>query len=189
MFLKEFELANNVASNTAEMLKTKYFSDAVIISNEEKDIKTEADHAAHETIVDKLSNTGIPIVSEESYTSSFNLYERQWIIDPLDGTFNFTRGFKMAAVSIALWDGGIPILGVVHHLFTNEVFSSFQHRGAFKNDHRISANTIKQKNQAILATGFPSERNYSKESLDDFIFNVQRYKKIRMLASAALMLA
>lgn len=189
MFLKKFEFAKNVASNTVEMLQMKYFSNAGIISNEEKDIKTKADQAAHEYIVEKLSSTGIPIISEEGNASSFNLNERQWIIDPIDGTFNFTRGFEMSAVSIALWDNGLPILGVVHHLFTNEVFSSFQNLGAFKNDHRISVSAIKQKNEAILATGFPSGRDYSKGSLDKFIINVQEYKKIRMLGSATLMLA
>ena len=95
----------------------------------------------------------------------------------------------MSAVSISLWDGGVPILGVVHHLFSNEVFTSFHHRGAYKNDHRISVSTIKQKNEAILATGFPSGRDYSRDSLNNFIMNVQAYKKIRMLGSAALMLA
>ena len=97
---------------------------------------------------------------------SFNLNERQWIIDPIDGTLNFTRDFKMSAVSIALWDNGRPILGVVHHLFTNEVFTSFQHHGAYRSDLKISMSRIKQKDLAILATGFPSGRNYSKESLD-----------------------
>jgi len=189
LFTDEFEIAKKVASDTAEMLQSRFLSNAGIVSNQGKDIKTEADRAAHDNIVNKLSNTGIPIISEEGYTSTFNLNAGQWIIDPLDGTLNLTRGFKMAAVSIALWDNGIPILGVVHHLFSNEVFTSFQHRGAFKNDQRINVNTINQKNRAILATGFPSGRNYSKNSLDDFIFNVQEYKKIRMLGSAALMLA
>jgi len=170
------------------MLQENFLSNAGILSNSGKDIKTVADQAAHEFIVGKLTNTGIPIISEEGNALSFNLNDHQWIIDPIDGTFNFTRGFEMAAVSIALWDNGIPILGVVHHLFTNEVFSSFQHRGAFKNDHRISVSAVKQKNEAILATGFPSGRDYSKGSLDKFIINVQEYKKIRMLGSASLML-
>jgi len=189
LYLDEFKIAKKVASDTAEMLQENFLSNAGILSNRGKDIKTVADHAAHEFIVDKLSNTDIPIISEEGNALSFNLNERQWIIDPIDGTLNFTRDFKMSAVSIALWDNGRPILGVVHHLFTNEVFTSFQHHGAYKNDHKISVSTIKQKNKAILVTGFPSGRDYSKNSLDDFICNVQEYKKIRMLGSAALMLA
>ena len=189
MFIKEFELAKNIATDTARMLKNKYFMDAKIISNNAKDIKTEADNAAHEYISKSLFNTGIPIVSEEGDNKKFNLSKRQWIIDPIDGTLNFSRGFNMSAISISLWDKGTPILGVVHHLFTNEVFTSFQHHGAYRSDLKISMSRIKQKDLAILATGFPSGRNYSKESLDKFIINVKEYKKIRMLGSAALMLA
>ena len=189
MFLEEFELAKNIAADTAKMLNKKYLSNPGIISSKEKDIKTEADMVAHEYIYENLSNTGIPIISEEGDNEKFNLADRQWIIDPIDGTLNLSRGFGMSAVSISLWDGGVPILGVVHHLFSNEVFTSFHHRGAYKNDHRISVSTIKQKNEAILATGFPSGRDYSRDSLNNFIMNVQAYKKIRMLGSAALMLA
>jgi len=189
MFLKEFEHAKNIAADTALMLNKKYLSNPGIISSKEKDIKTEADMAAHEYICEKLSNTGIPIISEEGNNEKFNVSDRQWIIDPIDGTLNLFRRFCMSAVSIALWEGGVPVLGVVHHLFSNEVFTSFQHRGAYKNDHRISVSTIKQKNEAILATGFPSGRDYSKISLDKFIVNIQKYKKIRMLGSAALMLS
>jgi myo-inositol-1(or 4)-monophosphatase len=188
MFLKEYELAKNIATDTVKMLNKKYLSNPGIISSKEKDIKTDADLAAHEYICKSLSNTGIPIISEEGDNKKFNLADHQWIVDPIDGTLNFSRGFEMAAVSISLWDGGIPILGVVHHLFTNEVFSSLQHQGAFKNDHRISVSVIKHKNESILATGFPSGRDYSKGSLDKFIINVQEYKKIRMLGSASLML-
>ena len=189
MFLEEYELAKNIASDTAKMLNKKYLSNPGIIYSKEKDIKTDADLAAHEYIFESFSNTGIPIISEEGDNKKFNLTDCQWIVDPIDGTLNLSRGFGMSAVSISLWDGGIPILGVVHHLFSNDVFTSFQHRGAYKNDHRISVNAIKQKNEAILATGFPSGRDYSKESLDKFIINIQEYKKIRMLGSAALMLA
>lgn len=39
---------------------------------------------------------------------------RVWVIDPIDGTFNFVRGGAQWAVSIGLWQGGRPVLGVVH---------------------------------------------------------------------------
>ena len=186
MYLDEFKIAKNVASNTVEMLRDNFLSNAGVLNNQGKDIKTEADFAAHEYISESLTKTGIPIISEEGDNKKFNLADLQWIVDPIDGTLNLSRGFGMSAVSISLWDGGIPILGVVHHLFSNEVFTSFQHRGSFKNDHRISVSATKQKNEAILATGFPSGRDYSKKSLDKFLVKVQEYKKIRMLGSAAL---
>ena len=144
MFINEFEIAKMVASDTVLMLKENFLSNAGVVSENDKDIKTVADQAAHEYIIDKLSNTGIPIVSEEDIVRSFDLNERQWIIDPIDGTFNFSKGFEMSAVSIALWDNGNPIMGVVHHLFSNEVFTSLEHHGAWKNGYKISIGSIKQ---------------------------------------------
>ena len=189
MYLSEYKIAKNIAFDTARMLQNDFLSNPEVLNSHGKDIKTKADFAAHEYIANGLTTTGIPIISEEGDNKKFNLADRQWIVDPIDGTLNLSRGFGMSAVSISLWDGGIPILGVVHHLFSNEVFTSFQHRGSFKNDHRISVSATKQKNEAILATGFPSGRDYSKKSLDKFLIKVQEYKKIRMLGSAALMLA
>ena len=161
MFIKEFELAKNIATNTARMLNDKYLTDVGIISNNAKDIKTEADNAAHEYISESLINTGIPIVSEEGDNKIFNLSKRQWIIDPIDGTLNFSRGFNMSAISISLWDEGTPILGVVHHLFTNEVFTSFQNRGAYKSGKKISMRVFSEKKEIYNFRSEPSESTFN----------------------------
>ena len=189
LYLDEFKIAKNVASDTAEMLKANFLSNPGVLKNKGKDIKTEADFAAHEYIYEILSKTGIPIISEEGKNKKFYLADHQWIVDPIDGTLNLSRGFEMSAISISLWNRGIPTFGVVHSLFSNEVFTSFQERGSYKGNHKISVSETKQKNNAILATGFSSGRDYSQKSLDEFVINVQNYKKIRMLGSAALMLA
>jgi fructose-1,6-bisphosphatase/inositol monophosphatase family enzyme len=189
MFIKEFELAKSVAAKTAKMLQKIYISDVKIISSKGKDIKTEADYAAHKLIIDSLSHTDIPIVSEEGDYQEFNIHDSQWIIDPIDGTYNLSRGFSEAAVSISLWDGGLPVFGVIHHLFSNDIFTSFKNHGAFKNNEAILLNSVKNIKDAILATGFPTGRDFSNSSIDKFILNVQKYKKIRMLGSAALMLS
>lgn len=128
------------------------------------------------------------MISEESKHHSFDINKLQWIIDPIDGTLNFHRGFPMAATSIALWENGAPILGVVHHLFDDQVFYSYSNNGAWLNNNKIRVSTIKEISDAILVTGFPSGSNHDTNTLNQFINNVQNYKKLRMLGSAALML-
>ena len=49
--------------------------------------------ASHEFLYEELSKTGIPVFSEESKHHSFDINKLQWIIDPIDGTLNFHRGF------------------------------------------------------------------------------------------------
>ncbi|MDX1412537.1 MAG: inositol monophosphatase family protein, partial [Nitrospirales bacterium] len=62
-------------------------------------------------------------------------------------------------------------------------------RGAWLDDQEIHVSAVGVKSQAILATGFPSGRSYDTKSLLQFVHSVQAYKKVRMLGSAALMLA
>ena len=122
MSLYELEIAKKVTQGATELIRTKFLNDVGIKSTIGKDIKTKADIAAHEYILNKLTKTGIPIVSEEGDNVPFNLSNHQWIVDPIDGTLNFSRGFETSGVSIALWDRGTPILGVVQHLFLIRFF-------------------------------------------------------------------
>ncbi|HEX5568886.1 MAG TPA: inositol monophosphatase family protein [Streptomyces sp.] len=56
---------------------------------------------------------GIPVVGEESVGGG-PLPSRCWLLDPIDGTMNFTRAAPLHTVSLALVEGGRPTLGVVH---------------------------------------------------------------------------
>lgn len=56
-----------------------------------------------------------------------------WIVDPIDGTQNFTHGAKLSAVSIGLCVDGVPVLGVVYDPYSDEVFVGAKGQGAFCN--------------------------------------------------------
>lgn len=201
------ELAESAARRAGECLLNAYAADAGVISESGKDIKTEADRAAETIILDALRPTGLSILSEESgvvqesggrsrgathnhFTiQPLNLTTASWIIDPLDGTFNFTRGFPMCCVSIALWNGMEPVLGVIYDFITDKMYSGSVGEGAFCNSGPISVSSIGDFSQAALATGFPSARDYSDATLSESIRSVQKFKKIRMIGSAASSLA
>lgn len=79
------------------------------------DLVTEADRAVEALIIDHL-HAAFPqdsILGEEGGMIAGGS-GRIWVIDPIDGTFNFVRGGKQWAVSIGLWQGGQPVAGVVH---------------------------------------------------------------------------
>jgi myo-inositol-1(or 4)-monophosphatase len=156
-----------------------------------RDFVTKTDKNVEKILIEELSKTkkNYSFLSEEIGSINNKDRENIWIIDPIDGTYNLSRGFSEAAVSISLWDGGLPVFGVIHHLFSNDIFTSFKNHGAFKHHEAILLNSVKNIKDAILATGFPTGRDFSNSSIDKFILNVQKYKKIRMLGSAALMLS
>lgn len=194
---KLIELAEITAQNAGNCLLSGYTSYSGVLSDIGKDIKTEADKAAEEIVLNALQSTGFAILSEESGLSNTDMEFSNicdsslpiWIIDPLDGTFNFTRGFPMCCVSIALWQGVNPVLGVIYDFVSDTIYSGYVDRGANCNGKAIQVSRIQSHKQAVLATGFPSSRDYSDYALEASIRSIQRFKKIRMIGSAALSLA
>lgn len=80
---------------------------------------------------------------------------RLWIVDPLDGTTNFLRGIGHWAVSVALVEDGVPILGVVHDPIRDETFTAQLGQGATLNGCRISAARTADLSAALFGTGIP----------------------------------
>ncbi|MBB3206270.1 myo-inositol-1(or 4)-monophosphatase [Rhodopirellula rubra] len=159
-----------------------------VLSEDGKDIKTLADLEAESIILSKLSETKLPIIAEESASDSLQ-DSLHWLVDPLDGTMNFTRGFPVFAVSIALWDGLTPVLGVILDLATQNLYTGIAGHASWMNQTPIRVSSVDSTDRAILATGFPSLRNYDEEKLTQFVGHIQAFKKIRMIGSAALSMA
>lgn len=184
-----FQLACRAATEGAALLRKDFVRDAGVTSSTDKDIKTLADLAAQKLIVETLAESGVPVVAEEGDHAAKIPAGPVWIVDPLDGTLNFTRGFPMAAVSVALWDDGKPCLGAVADVFRGELYSGYVGNGAWFVKKPMQVSSVVDATQAVIATGFPSGRTYDETSLLDFVAKVRRFKKVRMLGSAALMLA
>ena len=177
------------ASKKAYIIAKKFISDAVVLSNKKKDIKTLADKEINQCIINELKSTEIPIISEEINNENINIFDQCWIVDPLDGTLNFSRQFHCSSISIALWDDALPTLGLVKNIFDGSFYKSFLNNGTRKNNHLVNVSLISEISNAVLATGFPSGANYESENLTSFVKNVQKFKKIRAIGSASLMLA
>lgn len=151
-----------------------------------KDIKLRADREAEAIIMGQLRPTGIPILSEEAGADRLlDLNSRYWVVDPLDGTFNYQRGFALWAVSIALMEGSRPLLGAIYEGLTGRCYIGGRGLGAASEDRAIGISGVGDTSQAALATGFPVGRDYTEESLHKSLARIQRFKKIRMLGSAA----
>jgi myo-inositol-1(or 4)-monophosphatase len=179
------ELAKSAAASAGEWLKRR--SNLSVDSEEAHDTKLAADKEAETIIIKALSPSKLPMLAEESGAAG-NISGLHWIIDPLDGTVNYLRGIsELSSVSIALFDGNEPFLGVINRFAANGVFAGVVGQGATLNDERIRPSSVTKLGNAILATGFPNKFNYSSGGIAKFASAVQRVKKVRMLGSAALM--
>ena len=76
-----------------------------------------------------------------------------WIVDPLDGTTNFSTMNPFFAVSIALLKDYKSLLGVVFYPFQNELFYAIKGKGAFLNDRKLICRSNKKFEDAFIAYG------------------------------------
>jgi myo-inositol-1(or 4)-monophosphatase len=87
------------------------------------DLVTAADHAAEELVVATLAaeRPGDGVLGEEG-TARPGSSGRRWIVDPVDGTYNFVAGIDWWCSAVALTDGDELLLGAVHHAATGRTF-------------------------------------------------------------------
>src|SRR5579862_7379852 len=149
---------------------------------EGRDVKLAADRALHLSINARLAlESPHPILSEEGEDlQAEKLQGIHWIVDPLDGSFNFAHRIPLSAVSIGLWNGSQPILGVVHDFNHGEVFTGVVGKGAWMNDEPILTSTTTDPMQASFCTGLPTESDFAPVRLQSFLERLAAFKKVRL---------
>lgn len=163
---------------------------ATIDSEVGRDIKTRADRESERIIINYLrERSGFSILSEESGVLEGKDKRFTWIVDPLDGSLNYIRGIPLCCISIALWEGESPLLGVLYDFNRSELFTGITGKGAWLNGTKIEVSSVSKKQSAVLCTGFPVSTDFSPEILMTFVQYVRQYKKVRLLGTAALSLA
>ena len=187
-YQSEYELGKSIARETGMMLRQQVRKK--IDSQEKRDIKLKLDRDAETLIIDRIrAHSDYTILSEESGLSGkLDEKEPYWIVDPIDGTMNFSRDFPFACVSIAFWKSHEPIFGVVYDFYRDELFSGMIGEGAFLNGVSTKPSGVTEKSQAIVATGISTYMELDNPLIKKFTELVFSYKKIRMIGSAALSL-
>lgn len=164
-----------------------------VAEKQRHDFVSEVDQQAERDIVQTIRKAypEHAILAEEGGRSAGrNDREPEWVIDPLDGTTNFLRGFPHFAVSIGIRERGVPMHGIVYDPVREELFVASQGRGALLNDRRIRVAERKGVKDALLATGFPfRERALLHHYMDAFTALYRDAADVRRAGSAALDLA
>ena len=130
------------------------------------DFVTNVDKEAEYIIIDtiKQSYPEHCIVAEEQGLIEGKDKDVQWIIDPLDGTTNFVKGYPHFAVSIAVRIKGKTEVACVYDPMQNELFTAQRGAGAQLNSARIRVTPLKDLQGTVLATGFPFKQKQHSES-------------------------
>ena len=187
-YSQELSYAVDAALNAGKYLLKNKSKLNVRIESRPKDTKLQADVEAENLIKQSISSISkYPILAEESGKSVENLGDIFWVIDPLDGTANFSRDIPICCVSIGLVCNMKPILGVIYDFNNDDLYKANNiTKEAFLNNKEIEVSKIDSKNEAVLVTGLPVNTNYEKDSLKKMIEDMQTWKKVRMIGSAAI---
>ena len=89
-----------------------------------------------------------------------------WIVDPIDGTQNFSRHFNQSAISVALRDGDKIVVGVVYNPFNKEMYWAAKGHGSYLNGKQIHVSARPFKN-SLFSTALPVyHKTYAKPCLE-----------------------
>ncbi|EMO42577.1 inositol monophosphatase family protein [Leptospira noguchii str. 1993005606] len=127
----------------------------------EIDLVTKADKGSEERIINEIEKTfpSDSILGEEG-TNKKGSSVFKWIIDPLDGTINYSHRLPLYCTCIGLenQENQEVVMGIVPLPAMKEIYHARKGQGAFKNQKRISVSKTKELKQSLLCTGFPYDR-------------------------------
>jgi myo-inositol-1(or 4)-monophosphatase len=155
-----------------------------------RDLVTDADMAAEEVIID-LIRARFPdhaILSEEAGGDEISS-DYTWVIDPLDGTANYTHHHPVFAVCIGVPQDGNPLMGVIHDPLRNHTFAAHRGGGARLNDVPIHVSRVANLGDAMVGLDWGHANGVRKTILAYLHQLALRCGTLRVLGSAALALA
>ena len=184
---QQIEIAKNAAKEAGKVLLHKKDSLNQSIFSSDKDIKLKADIEAENIIKSILEKeSSFPILAEESGKYKEHLDETFWVVDPLDGTANYARDIPLCCVSIALMHKMNPVLGVIYDFNNSDLYEGHLDGEAKLNEIAIKVSDTTLSSEGILVTGLPNNTDYSDQALLGMVKDFQKWRKVRMIGSAAI---
>lgn len=147
---------------------------------------TAADQAAERAIIDRLRahDPHIPVLAEESATKRLRDVERLWVVDPIDGTLNFSRALPFYCVVIAYVEDGRTRAGAIHAPRTSETFVAHEGGGATRNGAAIAVGRVTRLADAFAVASLGFGETKKKDAR--FVTLNATCARLRVLGSAAL---
>ena len=192
------------ARASGKIMRANFHSQKKISSATQHDIKLELDVRCQRRI-ESILRRSFPesaILGEEGVAGAPEAPDR-WVVDPIDGTVNFTYGIPHACVSIALQRkvrahsameptgsearaAFETLVGVVYDPFAGELWTALHRGPARLNGRVIHASRRKRLSEAIISIGFAKQTTTMDKMLPVFNQLIHRVRKIRIMGAAAL---
>lgn len=157
------------------------------------DVVTCADRESEELIVRSILERypTHAILGEEGGARGDAASEWRWVVDPLDGTTNYSQGLPVFCVSIALQYRGETVVGVVYAPYLREIFTAVRGGGAWcrRGDGepvRLHVSTKQRLDCSVVATGFPYDKSENPDNNSDNVARILPHvRDVRRMGAAA----
>lgn len=188
--MSDLSLATHAALEAGKLLRSHFGKSAKVDEATHHDIKLALDKQSQELISNILleKNPDDAIFGEEGISGNQSA-DRQWIIDPIDGTVNFFYGIPHFCISIALRVKGEITVGVIHDPMVGETWTVEKGSTPLLNGEPISCSPRDTLEESILFVGCGKDDEALRTGLERFRKGSLMARKMRMMGSAALGMA
>ena len=111
---------------------------------------------------------------------------RQWVINALDGSANFSRGLPRWAISVALLHKGQTVLSLVFDALENEMFAAEKGVGSWLNGTRVRASQKARVSEFVAATDFSAQSQDLRNEVATFERVIGSVRSVRLLGASSL---
>jgi len=175
------DLAKKAALLAGKAIMEVYATSFEVYTKDDESPVTQADLRASQIIKETLQPSGLPFVSEEDLPDDRSLFQRYWLVDPLDGTAEFVKRNGEFTVNIALIDNKRPVLGVIYApvtdtLWYNDNDNAYKDIGGRDTGHGTFACPLPRVPQSRVSSPFTVlvSRSHRTAEVDEYINNVLR---------------
>jgi len=184
------EVAIAAAKEAGEILLAHFGSVRQIKHKSQGNLVTDADILSEKLIIDFLKREypDFGILSEES-NSSASVSGYTWVVDPLDGTNNYTYGIPFFCVNIALVRDEDILLGITYDPMRGELFQAEKGKGAYLNDSPIRISAISSLQESLIGLDLGYSHDRGSQMLDTVNRLWGQVHCVRLMGSSSLGLA
>lgn len=188
--MTDLALATEAALTAGKLLRENFSNEKTVDEATHHDIKLALDKESQDLITGILlgARPGDALYGEEGIAGNQDS-DRQWIVDPIDGTVNFFYEIPHFCVSIALRVAGEIVVGVIHDPMVGETWTVEKGGPALLNGKPIQVSSRETFEQSILFVGCGKDEEALRTGVERFRKASLRARKMRMMGSAALGMA
>jgi myo-inositol-1(or 4)-monophosphatase len=184
-------VAETAALEAGALIRHKLAEPRTVASKGFRDLVTDADYAAQQCITE-LVRARFPdhsFLAEERDATLPRAGSVQWIVDPVDGTSNYSRGIPNFCVSVAVAANAQVIVGVTYDPMREELFSGVRGQGCTLNGQPVTVSPTASLADAIVSLDWGRRYEVRQASLLALLRFAHAVRSIRAIGSAALALA